>query len=98
MFGSTIEYLCLKISLMFLTVDGTRLEHKLLNRMPRLTSLNLNILSRFSDDTDLMKIETFQSSAWEQLNPIVYWYDIHDQQHMLFTLPYKLNRVRDCFH
>jgi hypothetical protein len=81
---------------MFLTVDGTRLERNLLDKMPRLTSFNLNIFSTFTDE-DPIQIETFQSFTWEQLNPVVYWYDIHAQQHTLFTLPYKLNRVCCCF-
>jgi len=81
---------------MFLTVDGTRLERKLLDKMPRLASLDLNIFSTFSDEDDPIQIETFKSFTWEQLNPVVYWYDIHAQQHTLFTLPYKLDRVCHC--
>ena len=76
-------------------VDGTRLERNLLEKMPRLTSFNLNIFSTFSEE-DSVQIETFQSPAWDRLNPVVYWYDIHAQQHTLFTLPYQSDRVCHC--
>jgi hypothetical protein len=91
-FGSTIEYLSLKIHLMYFTVDGARLERALLDKMPRLSSLDLLIFSAVSDDEPI-QIETFQSFTWQQLNPIAYWYDVHAQQHMIFTVPYKSNRV-----
>jgi hypothetical protein len=64
--------------------------------MPRLSSLDLIIFAAVAGD-DLIEIETFQSLAWQQFNPVAYWYDIHAQQHTLFTLPYKFNRVRDYF-
>lgn len=91
-FGSTIECLSLKIRLMFLAVDGTRLEHRLLDKMPRLESLNLNIFSTFSDD-EPVQIEPFQTFAWEQFDPVIYWFDTHAQQQTLFTFPYRLHRV-----
>jgi len=95
-FGSTIEYLLLDIHLMYFTVDGTRLERGLLDKMPRLSSLDLIIFAAVADG-DPIEIETFQSFAWQQFNPVAYWYDIHAQEHTLFTLPYKSNRVRGLF-
>ena len=91
-FGSSIEHLFLDILMTRHVADGTQLEHNLLDKMPRLSSLDLNISSIYVGD-DPIQIETFQSFSWEQINPIVYWYDIHAQQHLLFTLPYKLDRV-----
>lgn len=73
-------------------IDGTRLEHHLLDKMPRLFSLRLSISSIYVD-SDPIQIEPFQTFAWEQINPIVYWYDIHAQQHLLFTLPYRSDKV-----
>ena len=89
---------------MYFVVDGTRLEHNLLDKMPRLSSLRLSISSIYVDD-DPIQIETFQSFAWEQINPVVYWHDILAQEHMLFTLPYRSDQVYptvwresiDCF-
>ncbi len=95
-FGSTIEYVFLDISLIYLMVDGTRLERNLLDKMPRLTSFNLNIFSTFSDEFPI-QIETFQNLTWQRLNPVFYWYDTHAQQQTLFTLPYKSNQVCHCF-
>lgn len=91
-FGSSIEQLSLEILLMHRIVDGTQLEHNLLDKMPRLSSLQLNISSIYVEDEPI-QIETFQSFSWEQINPIVYWYDIRAQQHLLFTLPYRSERV-----
>lgn len=81
---------------MYRTVNGTQLERGLLDKMSRLLSLDLIIFSGANYD-DPIEIETFQSFTWQQFNPVVYWYDIHAQQHMLFTLPYRSDRVRDCF-
>jgi hypothetical protein len=82
---------------MYNTVDGTQLERELLDKMPRLSSLDLIIFSAVSD-RDPIEIETFQSFTWENFNPVAYWYDSYAQQHMLFTLPYKSDRVRVYFH
>jgi len=95
-FGSTIEYLSMDIDFRYHTIDGTRLEHGLLDKMPRLSSLDLNIFSPMAD-SDPIAIETFQSSAWQQVNPVVYWYDLLSQQHTICTLPYKSDRVSNCF-
>lgn len=91
-FGSSIENVSLEILLMHRIINGTQLEHNLLDKMPRLSSLQLNISSIYVED-EPMQIETFQSFSWEQINPIVYWYDVRAQQHLLFTLPYRLDRV-----
>jgi hypothetical protein len=95
-FGSTIERLLINICLMYYTVDGTQLEHAFLDKMPRLSSFDLIIFSEQSAD-DPMEIETFQSFTWQQFNPVVYWNDVHAQQHTIFTLPYKSDKVSDCF-
>ncbi|CAF0967212.1 unnamed protein product [Didymodactylos carnosus] len=92
-FGSTIECLSLNIDLMFLTVDGKGLEQGLLDKMPRLSSLDLIIHSTVAD-SDPLDIKTFQSFTWQKFNPIVYWNDRHAHQHTIFTLPYKC----DQFH
>jgi hypothetical protein len=96
-FGSTIEFLSINIYLMYYTIDGTRLERELLDKMPHLSSFDLIIFSAACDD-DPIEIETFQSFTWQQFNPVGYWNDIHAQQHTIFTLPYKSDRVRDCFN
>ncbi|CAF1210800.1 unnamed protein product [Rotaria sp. Silwood1] len=87
-FGSTIEYLSMNIDCRYYLFDGKRLEHGLLEKMPRLSSLDLIIFSPLVDN-DPIEIETFQSFAWQNFNPIVYWNDVRAQQYMLFTLPYK---------
>ncbi|CAF1462369.1 unnamed protein product [Rotaria sordida] len=92
-FGSTIESLFLNIDLMFRGVDGKRLEQSLLDKMPRLSSLDLIIHSTVAD-SDPLEIETFQSFTWKQFNPIVYWNDSYAHQHTIFTLPYKSDRFK----
>jgi hypothetical protein len=92
-FGSTIESLLMNIELMYYTVDGKQLEYGLLDKTPRLSSLDL-IIHSTAAYSDPIKIETFQSSAWQKFNPIVYWNDLHAHQHTIFTLPYKSDRVR----
>ena len=91
-FGSTIECLTLNIHLMYDTFDGKRLERGILNKLPRLLSLDLIIFSAASGP-DPVEIETFQSFTWQQWNPMVYWNDDHAQQHTIVTLPYKSDRV-----
>ncbi|CAF3822933.1 unnamed protein product [Rotaria sordida] len=90
-FGSTIEYLSLNIDSQYHLFDGKRLEHGILDKMPRLSSLNLIIFSSLVDN-DPIEIETFQSFTWQNFNPIVYWNDVRAQQHTLFTLPYKSDK------
>lgn len=92
-FGSTIKYLTINIDLMYYTVDGKRLEHGLLNKMPCLSSLDL-IIHSTATYCDPIEIETFQTLIWQKFNPVVYWNDIHAHQHTIFTLPYKSDRVR----
>ncbi|CAF0809366.1 unnamed protein product [Rotaria sp. Silwood1] len=87
-FGSTIEYLSMNIDSRYYLFDGKQLEHRLLDKMPRLSSLDLIIFSPLVGN-DPIEIETFQSFAWQQFNPIAYWNDVHAKQHMIFTLPYK---------
>lgn len=91
-FGSTIEYLSMNIDHRYYVYDGKQLEKRILNKMPRLSSLDLIIFSPLTD-YESIEIETFQSFTWQNLNPIVYWYDVFAKQHMIFTLPYKSDRV-----
>jgi len=92
-FGSTIQYLTINIDLMYYTVDGKRLEHGLLNKMPCLSSLDL-IIHSTAVYCDPIDIKTFQSLIWHKFNPVVYWNDIHAHQQTIFTVPYKSDRVR----
>lgn len=91
-FGSTIEYLSMNIDHKYHVYDGKQLEKRILNKMPRLSSLDLIIFSPLTG-YESIEIETFQSFTWQNLNPIVYWYDVFAKQHMIFTLPYKYDRV-----
>lgn len=91
-FGSTIEYLSMNIDHRYYVYDGKQLEKRILNKMPRLSSLDLIIFSPLTG-YESIEIETFQSFTWQNLNPIVYWYDVFAKQHMIFTLPYKYDRV-----
>lgn len=91
-FGSTIEYLSMNIDHRYYVYDGKQLEKRILNKMPRLSSLDLIIFSPLTG-YESIEIETFQSFTWQNLNPIVYWYDVFAKQHMIFTLPYKSDRV-----
>lgn len=79
---------------MFCTVNGTQLEHEFFDKIPRLSSLDLIIFSGANYDEPI-EIETFQSFIWQSFNPVVYWFDIHAKQHMIFTLPFKSDRVSD---
>jgi hypothetical protein len=96
-FGSTIEYLSINIDLIYYIIDGKRLERELLDKMPCLSSLDL-IIHSTTTYCDPLEIETFQSSTWQKFNPIVYCNDLHAHEHTIFTLPYKSDRVRDCFN
>jgi hypothetical protein len=93
MFGSTIEYLFINIDLMYYIIDGKRLEHGLLDKMPCLSSFDL-IIHSTAAYCDPIDIQTFQSLTWQKFNPIVYWNDNHVHQHTIFTLPYKSDRVK----
>ena len=95
-FGLTIEYVSINIDLMYYLVDGKRLEHGLLDKMPCLSSFDLTIHST-AVYCDRIDIETFQSSIWQKFNPVMYWNDIHTHQHTIFTLPYKSDRVKKLF-
>jgi hypothetical protein len=95
-FGSKIECLTLKIHLMYHKVDGKQLEQQILDKIPHLTTLDLMIFSAPSG-VDPTEIETFQSFTWQKFNPVVYWNDVHAQQHTIFTLPYKFDTVRRLF-
>ncbi|CAF4510454.1 unnamed protein product [Rotaria socialis] len=90
-FGSTIEYLSMDIDCRYYVFNGKKLEHVLLDKMPCLSSLDLIIFSPLANE-DSIEIETFKSFSWQKFNPIVYWHDVHAQQHMIFTLPYKSDR------
>ena len=96
-FGSTIESLSIHIDLMYYTVDGQRLERSLLKNMSRLSSFDLIIHSN-ATCSDPMAIESFQSPAWQQFSPVVYWYDLRAHQQTIFTLPYRSDRVRQHFN
>ncbi|CAF4298034.1 unnamed protein product [Rotaria sp. Silwood2] len=89
-FGSTIEYLSMNIDTRYYLFDGKGLEHGLLDKMLRLSSLDFIIFSPLAS-RDPIEIETFQSFAWQNFNPIAYWNDVRAEQHMIFTLPYKSN-------
>lgn len=96
-FGPTIEYLSLNINLRYRAIDGSQLEQAVLNKLPRLSSIDLIIVSSLVD-SEPIEIETFQNFTWQQFKPVLYWYDIQAKQHMLFTLPYKFDRVSCNFN
>ena len=98
-FGSTIESLTLKLSIMTRPSDGMDLERGLLNKLPRLSSLNLylHLLVRRSDPNDdygLGDIKTFQTSTWLKFNPVICWSCPQSYSVMVCTLPYKFKHVR----
>jgi hypothetical protein len=91
-FGLTIESLVIHMDLMFSTIDGQQLEHALLKRMPRLLSLDL-ILHSTAVYTEPINMDRFRTELWQHYSPIVYWYDIRAHQQIIFTLPYRCERV-----
>jgi hypothetical protein len=91
--GATIQCLVINLDLIYYTVDGKRLEHSLLEKMPRLSSLDL-ILHSTAVYCDPVAIKTFQTSAWQKFNSVLCWNDTRAHQHTIFTLPYKSDRVR----
>ena len=91
-FGSTIEYLSINLDLLYCTVDGYELEDALLNKMPRLSNLNL-IIHSTAVVSEPIKISTLQSGAWQRFHPLVHWHDRHAHQQSIFTIPYISDRV-----
>ncbi len=98
-FGSTIESLTLILSIQTRQSDGMDLERGLLNKMPRLSSLNLHLyllVRRMgsNDDYGAGDIKTFQTAAWLKLNPVICWPLSPGTTIMIYTLPYIFDHVR----
>ncbi len=100
-FGSTIESLTLNLKIISCRLDGIDLERDLLNRMPRLSSLDLLIYCNMKrdggDEFNKVDIKTFQTTAWLKFNPVVCRERFSNDRNMIFTLPCKLDHVRDRF-
>ena len=98
-YGSTIESLTLNLTLEGSPPDGQVLERDLLNQIPRLSSFDFLLLSYPTAGDAASYIRTFQTIAWQKLNPIMCWNHRFegDSQHNFSTctLPYKFHHVRD---
>jgi hypothetical protein len=97
-FGSTIESLTLNLRIITPRPDGIDLERDLLNKMPRLSSLDLVIYwNREFEDSEgygTVDIKTFQTTTWLKFNPVICCRRFEGGYNMICTLPYKFHHVR----